>query len=158
MLSQRPGSFLRATQLGLVGILDALLDAGVDVENQGNRSKGLLHEACESENMTIARVLLERGVDPNEIGAKDDTPLMVAARHGNDAIARLLFEYNAGIEAEDRDWDSALHTAAYYGSEGVARALLEMEARPTVCGGSGYTPMQLALNRGQFHLAKLLLE
>jgi hypothetical protein len=158
MLSRSDESCLRATQLGLVGILDALVQTGVDMENQGNREKGLLHEACKSGNISVARVLLERSFDPNERNAKNETALMVAARHGEDAIVRLLLEHKADIEAEDQDGDSALHTAAYHGFESVARALLENGARPTVCGGSGYTPMQWALNRGHLGLAQLLLD
>ncbi|OCL01493.1 hypothetical protein AOQ84DRAFT_402309 [Glonium stellatum] len=36
--------------------------------------------------------------------------------------------------------------------------LLENGARPAVCGGSGYTPMQWALNRSHLGVAQLLLD
>lgn len=155
-LSSRPESFLRAVQLELANVLGVLADASPNILD--GLGPALLHEACSNGNVEAMRVLLERGVDPNARHEKKETALIVAAGSGNDALVRLLLEHKADIEAEDQDGDSALHTAAYHGFEGVARALLENGARPAVCGGSGLTPMQWALNRDHPEVAQLLLD
>jgi hypothetical protein len=106
----------------------------------------------------ILEELIRTGVDMKSQDIRGKGLLHEACKSGDIAVVRLLLAHEADIEAEDRDGNSALHIAAYHGFDTVARALLEKGARPAVCGGSGYTPMQWALNRGHLSLAQLLLD
>ncbi|KAK3360642.1 hypothetical protein B0T25DRAFT_515893 [Lasiosphaeria hispida] len=132
-IARNPKSFLRATQLRLANILRLALEARFDVGSLGVIASDpeLIHEACNN---------------------------AVAAHIGNKAIAHLLLSHGADVEAEDSDGDIALHTAAGHGSDSVALELLERGVNPVICGGSGLTPMQWALNKGHKKMVQVLLQ
>ncbi|KAK4224083.1 heterokaryon incompatibility protein-domain-containing protein [Podospora fimiseda] len=89
--------------------------------------------------------------------AQNSKSLLRATQFGLVKFLRLLLEVES-THAEDEDGDTVLHTAAYHGFDGIARELLKNGASPSICGGSGFTPMQYALNRGHEKVVAVLRE
>jgi RNA polymerase sigma factor (sigma-70 family) len=94
---------VRAATAGSPPLLDALLDAGADINAVCDCQTGEspLWAAVEVNDLDSVRLLLDRGADPNLAAALDVTPLMLAAMRGSEAISECLLVAGADSASTD---------------------------------------------------------
>lgn len=84
----------------------------------------------------------------------------VAAESNNIALAEVLVKKNMQLDVVNKIGISPLKYAAKRGSERVLRFLLDSKADPNYVGDKtpGYSPLNIAVQFGQFSCAKVLLD
>jgi ankyrin repeat protein len=154
------------------GIVQTLLSHGFDLNSFVNdNSDTMLNWACEAEHRGYAtktimiRSLLDAGADVNISNRFGETPLMHAS--GKDFsnmgdIQLLLLEKGADTTAKDRDGNTALHYAAgnssMAGAKTLAENLLDYGAAAKTANNRGKTALDIAMEKNNEALAKLLLK
>ena len=128
-----------------LAVIEALIEAGADLEARGDDDHTPLHVAVGNENLAVIEALLNAGADPM---ARDDngrTPLHVAARDsGNPVVIQALLAAGAEVDARaDGDW-TPLHVAVRNENLAVIEALLNAGADPTARDDDGRTPLHVA--------------
>jgi ankyrin repeat protein len=147
-----------AVNTGSIPIFAALLDRDPSVINMPFDRRGTpLTVACAGrQKVQYLRFLLEAGADPNQDPDVAGFPLaLVAALYADPAAIDMLLQHGACLERS-----GALAAAACLGNEPMLCRLLERGARPdadaTAIGSSG-SPLHVAISRGHFRLAEILL-
>ncbi len=143
-----------AAESGNVGLVERLLDKGVDVNAKGFQSARPLHYAAKSGHCEIIELLIKRGatVDAKKYGGR--TPLHEAAyarRVSRDLVAvetlpaaALLIEHGADVNARDSQKWTPLHNAASAGRVEVAALLIEHGADVNARENYKETPLHKA--------------
>ena len=118
-----------------VGIVQLLLERGVDVNARDRHQNTPLHFSSSLGRFEIARMLLDHGAKPGSENDGAQTPLHLVSQGGywsqddGPSVAKLLLERGANIHARDENYATPLHLACYRGRLDIARALLEYEAK-----------------------------
>ena len=118
-----------------VGIVQLLLERGVDVNTPDRHQNTLLHSASSLGRLEIAQVLLDNGAKPGLGNDRAQTPLHLASlgsywfQDNGLGVAKLLLERGADMHARDEDNATPLHLACYRGRLDIARVLLEYDAK-----------------------------
>lgn len=94
------GMLLSAARRGDARVVQALLQAGADVNANEDDGSTALVRACFHGHERVAHVLLEANANVNHQNAKQRTALMYAAQNGHDLCARILLEAGADVNAE----------------------------------------------------------
>ncbi len=120
------------------------------------RSPTFLVIACQENDEDIAHVLIEKGasVDPQSLSAQ--TPLGAAAAVGNRHLVDLLLAHGARPNRQEENGMTAL----IYGSssDAIVQDLLKSGADPTIKTITGYSPVIAALQSGNMHSVKRLID
>jgi ankyrin len=118
-----------------VGIVQLLLERGVDINATDKHQNTALHSASSLGRLEIARVLLDRGAKPGPENDRAQTPLHLVSQGSywfqddGPGVAKLLLERGADMHAQDGDDATPLHIACYRGRFDIARVLLEYDAK-----------------------------
>ncbi len=104
---------VNAARVGDRGIVELLLDAGVDINEQDADPAGVtaINIAAYRENVQVFNLLLERGADYSIPSANGFTPLLSAVKSGNLPIARKLLAKGADLEHKNNSGQTALKIA-----------------------------------------------
>lgn len=88
-----------ASEKGSIELVQALLDAGAEVELRDRHGKTALFYAVEvaNENSDVISALIARGADPNCKSVEGKTPLIRAVEKGHSKIAKTLLSKNGNI-------------------------------------------------------------
>ncbi|XP_066507255.1 receptor-interacting serine/threonine-protein kinase 4 [Hoplias malabaricus] len=118
-----------------------------------------LHFAAQYGDEALTRLLLDRGATMNEADAQGRTPIHVACHHGRENVVRVLLSRSADAHAKGKDEWTALHLAAWQGHLGIVKLLVK-QACVDVDGrtADGRAPLHLASQRGQYRVARVLVE
>ncbi len=124
---------IAAAVRGDTAAIDALLAAGVSVNQTGAREETALIWAARAGAIPAIRLLLSKGADPDlSGGVKGWTPMMHAIhKHQKEAMLALIdggADVNA--RADSGEGETALMMAAGYGYAGFVQILLERGADP----------------------------
>ena len=109
---------------GSVVTVQALLNAGVHVDNRSLVGQTALQCAARSGSVEVVQQLLNNHADVNAKDENEQTALHGAAAQGYDSIVRMLLEAKADISTEDLDGQTALQFAVRR-HHTVVQALLE---------------------------------
>ena len=114
-----------AIQSGSVKIIELLLDAGADIDQNTP-----LMSAVQSRHYGIVQLLLKRKANVNfQDGESMRTPLMIAANYGDLKIVDLLIKHGADVDLRDGEGYYALLTAVERQHYNVSRLLLKKKAK-----------------------------
>jgi len=123
--------------------VEALLDAGADLDGPGGNGFTPLMQAAEMDNLVIARLLLDRGAGINARGWAEQTALHIAVDISIDAtrqrggkqgeestkMIELLLERGASPFVRDERNESPRDWANAYGSRKVSELLKVWEEK-----------------------------
>ncbi|MBX9890026.1 MAG: ankyrin repeat domain-containing protein [Amoebophilaceae bacterium] len=104
-------------------LLEAFLDAGVDVETRDQESSTLLYIAANRGYTEMADMLAKK-VMIDAVRNDGTPPMHAAARHGGVEIVNLLLKKGAYKNAKSYQGDTPLHLAASSGNLAVVKRLL----------------------------------
>jgi ankyrin repeat protein len=135
-----------AVAKGNAAIVAALVDAGADLEAEGDPGEARpLHLAAIVDQPDVARLLIERGAALEARDAEGRTPLMVAAAFATNDIGALLLRAGADIEAVDTLGRAPIHHAAMSGDADLILMLLARGVDVDVRSGNAQmTPLHFA--------------
>ena len=141
-----PLLFIAARQ-GHVGLIDALLRSGADV-NQEVTSHGAtaLFIAALGGHVAVVDILIAAGADVNKAMATDGcTPLFIAAQKGHLTVVTKLIAAGALVDkAMTTNGNTPLCIAAYHGHTAIVAKLLQHGADKSIRGFRNRTPLEAA--------------
>jgi uncharacterized protein len=154
MLTKHPLN--RIAMSGDDALLRTAIQAGADINGQGEFGWTALMAASAQGYVPIVNLLLESGADPNIANIMGRTPLHFAARYGDTAVCALLIEYHANLNMRDVFGETALMAATRNKYEKIAHLLLDKGANHALTDVAGQSALQLAQNHRLGELAKRL--
>ncbi|KAM9384645.1 receptor-interacting serine/threonine-protein kinase 4 [Pholidichthys leucotaenia] len=149
-----------ATEKHLKPLVEVLLSRrGTNVNAKDEDQYTALHWAAQNGDEAITRLLLDRGAAINETDGRGRTPAHLACQHGQENVFRVLLSRCADIQIKGKDNWTALHFAAWQGHLGIVKLLIkqagaDMDSQTR----DGCTPLHLASKRGQYRVARILIE
>jgi ankyrin repeat protein len=139
--------------------IEALLDAGADVNEPSADGTPALHWAVHLGDIRAARRLLDLGARPDELNRYGLAPLHVAANARQPDLVRLLLDAGATADTRARNGETPLIVAARKGCRDCVRALLERRADVNASDPElGQTALMLAAWTGDEEIVRRLVE
>ena len=159
IVSSSQGSSLAiASWLGLVYVVEEILNEGADVNAQGGLLSNSLQTASSRGHYQVIQLLLESGADVNAPAGRYGTALQVASFNGHYQVVQLLLENGADVNAQGGFLSNSLQTASSRGHYQVVQLLLEKGADVNAPASHFSTALQGASSNGHYQVAQLLLE
>jgi len=142
-------------------LVQALIDAGADINARDGNDYVPLIWALKGENVDNFRLLLSAGADPNPLPSEegDWSPLLWAAAHENfeDTVNELIV-FGVDVNWKNSLGQTALKVAVIARRSGCVRLLLDAGADPTLADNDGYAPIHAAAANGDIEVATMLIE
>lgn len=117
-----------AVKSGNAAVVEALIEAGVDVNATNFSFETPLHYAAEQGNFEIVNLLLENGAKVNLQAAQGKTALHCAAVKGNADSVKSLIAAGANMEARNFENKTPLQSALQHGCIRQAAILIDRGA------------------------------
>jgi serine/threonine-protein phosphatase 6 regulatory ankyrin repeat subunit B len=130
-----------ASRFGFAEIVEALLDAGAQIDKQDARGVPALFLAAENGHAGIVKLLLARGADPLFKTTDATKFLFGAVVGGNTEIISLALQYPFQISAESKYGSTLLLVASRQRRADIAEKLIELGADVNVADEGGTTPL-----------------
>lgn len=144
-----------AASMGLVIVIDRLLDAGDEVNTSRTNTDTPLIIAARNGKTDAVRCLLNAGGDPHGRGAKRMTALHVAA---NAEITEMLLKAGAAPDARNKDGETPLFDAARTGRLDQIQLLVGANVDVHVVNDKNETALLQAAQRGAVEAVDYLLD
>ena len=144
-----------ASRDGDIERVRALIDAGSDLDEQGDNGQTALNTAILEGHASVAVLLIDRGAD---VGAKNEggfTALHAAAYVNAFEVAELLLD--RGANPDGGAGSTPLYLASQKGHLEVIELLLAKEADPTIATADGITPLHEAAVIGHLEISQTLV-
>jgi ankyrin repeat protein len=139
-------------------VVEALVDAGADLEARDVDECTPLHWAAEAGEVAVAKLLLLAGADVNARTGTRGTALHTALHANYHEFVAVLLDSDADVSIADEDGEQPIHAATIAGSVSAARALVDAGASVNAAGAKGGTPLHLACSRDELTVVQFLLE
>lgn len=144
-------------------ILNALIQAGADINIQNRWKKAPLHLAAEASRLDLVKILLSSSkigaaIDVNARNYRGLTPLNNAAEVGNIDMFKMLIEHGADIHTLDKDGESILHKLIVDSQLEIAQMLVNQGVQINEVSTFGNTPLMAASYFGATELVELYLQ
>ena len=136
-------------------VLQALLDAGADIEAKDAEGRSALLVASSTGEEKSVKVLVEAGAEVRATDDEGNTCLILAAYFGYTDIVRYLLCLS-DVHDRDAEGDTALHLAAHQKLPDVVKLLLEHGADKSLCNEAGETALDNAAAGGCRECCRLL--
>ena len=145
-----------AAAWGKLSALEALLDAGVDINSVGPGGLTPVLYSVRQGRSEITRQLVVRGADPQRADAQGRTPLHYAAAAGHLEVAEYLLGRGVDLHARAAAGRTPLHLAAAAGQGALVELLLLHKADQALRDDQGRTASELAGAAGHALLVKAM--
>jgi cytohesin len=146
-----------AARFCTIDMVELLLDHGADLEVTPLESRNTpLRAAIAGANLETFKLLIERGANVKTRGDSGFTPLIAAAGFNQKEMIEILLAAGADIEAGNQFGVTPLFQAVVSRSDEAIRCLLEHGANVEAAAGDGKTPIDIATERGDQSLVRLL--
>ncbi len=129
-----------------------LLDDGLKEQAPKKNPNEQLWQAASIGDISGVSAALRAGAGINIRTEMDATALNIAAHFGHTAVVNALIVFGAQINHQDIFGLTALHLAAHAGHVDTINALLGAGADGTITNKMGYTPADIARQRGYTNL------
>ncbi|KAK0620819.1 ankyrin repeat-containing domain protein [Immersiella caudata] len=140
-----------------VGIVQALLEADVDVWAPDERGRNALHVVASHPGLTtltvyhgdekpmrIVNLLYDSGAEPNARTPDGDTALHFAVETGDERVVGALLRHGASVDVRNAKGRTPLHRAVSgWAFPGIVRMLLSQGASALATDLEGYMPLHL---------------
>ena len=150
-----------AAGTGMARVVDALLDAGAEVDATDEWGSTALINAASSGKIEAARRLLAAGADPRAAISDGRTALVMAVRGGKTAILAALLDAGADLQSPQPNF-TPLAFACFEGTTAMVELLVargaDVNRRITYQGYQNATPLMYAANAGKVKMVIVLLD
>ncbi|KFA79503.1 hypothetical protein S40288_05370 [Stachybotrys chartarum IBT 40288] len=153
--------FFAAVMAGSIGIVQAFISFGIDVNTEESVTRyAPLHAAASAEKVDVAELLIEKGARVNEPMSNEwgAPPVFLAVQRGNQSMVRLLVRSGADPGATDRSGFSVIHAMVNFDHLEFLPIFLECGFDINLQTRAGQTPIAFALQLRKFDLAQKLLD
>ena len=149
---------LIASQEGHLACINALLDAGCDINRSNEYGRTALYYAAKEGHLAALELLLASGANTQHWSSHQSDPLCTAALNGHMACVRALVSAGAPIVTGSTHGFSALNDAAQNGHVEILQYLLQqgISANAESSPARG-TPLLVACQQGQLTCLRTLL-
>ncbi|KAJ5346952.1 uncharacterized protein N7506_000205 [Penicillium brevicompactum] len=152
------GGVLQAASLGgYESVVEIMLGAGADVNDQGSEYGNALQAAAFGGSSGIMQMLLDAGADVNAQGGHFGNSLQAAAYKGSAETVQILLGAGADVNAQGGHFGNALQAAACSGSAETVQILLGAGADVNAQGGEYGDALQAAASKGNAETVQILL-
>ncbi|VAH91357.1 probable protein S-acyltransferase 23 isoform X3 [Triticum aestivum] len=144
---------------GATATADVLLENGARLEAADVNGYRAVHVAAQYGQTTfLHHIILKYGADFEALDNDGRSSLHWAAYRGNADTIRLLLFMDANQVRQDKNGCTPLHWAVIRGSLEVCTLLVHAGTKQelTLRDRGGFTPLQLAADKGQRHLSNIL--
>ncbi|PIB00933.1 Vegetative incompatibility protein HET-E-1 [Cercospora beticola] len=145
-----------ASYLGLQSVVQSLVDAGADVNDDSGIFSPALVAASTKGHETIVEALLKAGAN-----LKVELALHEAATSGHAKVAKMLIEVGATFHAAKEPCDAQctlLSTASEAGYREIVEMLIMSGVNVNTACSPSLTPLMLASQRGDVEIVGMLLD
>lgn len=140
------------------GIVDLLLDVGIDTTVKDPKGYTPLHIATLNGCERVVQILLSNGADITARGPKGQTVLHLAAQAGNGRVIKQLLHGGAGVEARNEEGETAMHIAGARGFLDIIMSLYEAGADLNAPQKDGRTVLHVSAMNNQVEIVRWLME
>jgi len=144
-----------AADKGNLYLCKILIRKGALVNTKPDDGTSALHAAVKNNHTEVALFLLENNANPNLQDKNQRTPLHYACAYGYPRAADFLLYYGADPDMRDLV-NRPLMITAYYGDSIMTDLLLQFGADVNLAGFFKDTPLIIASQQNQLHIAKML--
>ena len=148
-----------------VQVIEALVEAGADLNKQDVWSLSPLHHASMRGNIRVVEFLTKQsGVEVDIQDVQESTPLHLAATYGNSEVARILLEAGANCKMLDYQHQNPLHRAAKEGKIKVVEIIMnhldEADIKDVMkqMDDEKSSPLILAVQAGNHKAVRIFME
>jgi ankyrin repeat protein len=146
-----------AAARGNAGVVNMLLQMGIDVNAVGSKGNRALEIACRNGNVQVTKTLLDRGADISLKTSSGTTILHEAALGGNSEVIEMLLARGADVGAVDTESGATpLHYAASFARVDAVKALVRAGAEINRKNNKGVTALETAIANGHHDVITLL--
>ena len=149
---------LLAAEDGLVQSVEALLEAGAELNHAANHGCTAVYMAASNGHLDAVRALVAAGAEMHHADNNGFTALYAAANFGHVEIVQVLAEAGAEVDHASIDGCTALYAPAQDGHLEAVRALLEAGAEVDHADSSGATALYIASQNGHLDVVGALVE
>ncbi len=142
-----------------IAIVQALLAAVANVNQEDINGQRPLHIACQRGNKEIVQLLLEQdNIEPLVKNKRRQIAFDIACRRGEAHIAALFWEKNIGVGWVNDNDETVLHVACLYGYKEIVDNLFEQrDISINATDNSGRTALHHACHYGDITIVEKLL-
>ena len=127
------------------GIVEHLLEEGVDLENSDVNEDTPLHVAAQHGSANVVKCLLDRETDHSALNANGETPLHIAAMEGRSGIVSILLDSGSDVHIKSKfTLQTPLHIAVDNEQFDTIVTLLQYGAFISAKDWEEETPIHLA--------------
>ncbi|KAL7952398.1 ankyrin repeat-containing domain protein [Trichoderma compactum] len=123
-LTNRNTTFLEASKLNLLNIVEVLINARADIDSVDGSGSSALHYCASRNNARLMQLLISKGCDLNTVDHSHRTPAFVAVEAGNLKSLKMLIDAGANVNIHDSAGFTPLRVAAYRANDRAVQLLL----------------------------------